>query len=51
MDLFWQTKAALNNKLVNQTDFYNNAGQNWGACGRLVVKALCYKPEGHGFEI
>jgi hypothetical protein len=22
----------------------------WGARGRVVVKALCYKPEGRGFE-
>jgi hypothetical protein len=21
-----------------------------GACGNVVVKALCYKPEGHGFD-
>jgi hypothetical protein len=23
----------------------------WGACRSIVVKALCYKPEGRGFEI
>jgi hypothetical protein len=22
-----------------------------GACGSVVVKALCYKPEGRGFDI
>jgi hypothetical protein len=21
-----------------------------GACGNVVIKALCYKPEGHGFK-
>jgi hypothetical protein len=21
-----------------------------GMCGSVVVEALCYKPEGHGFE-
>jgi hypothetical protein len=22
----------------------------FGRCGSIVVKALCYKPEGHGFD-
>jgi hypothetical protein len=25
-------------------------GPNRGACGSVVVKALCYKPEGRGFD-
>jgi hypothetical protein len=31
---------------------YNTLHTIWmmGACGSVVVKALCYKPEGHGFE-
>jgi hypothetical protein len=26
------------------------SGKEQGACGSAVVKALCYKPEGRGFE-
>jgi hypothetical protein len=28
----------------------NSIGHILGACGSVVVKALCYKPEGRGFD-
>jgi hypothetical protein len=31
-------------------DFFENIGSISGARGSIVVKALCYKPEGRGFE-
>jgi hypothetical protein len=30
--------------------FIEPAPSKCGACGRVVVKALCYKPAGHGFN-
>jgi hypothetical protein len=29
---------------------YDTCFKRWGARGSVVVKALCYKPEGRGFK-
>jgi hypothetical protein len=31
-------------------DVFDEAHCSYGACGSVVVKALCYKPEGCGFD-
>jgi hypothetical protein len=36
--------------MVNFPSFYSGTGWIGGARGSVVVKVLCYKPEGRGFE-
>jgi hypothetical protein len=31
-------------------DDYDHYDYNEGVCGSIVVKALCYKPDGRGFD-
>jgi hypothetical protein len=40
------TKSVM---VSNQIQVLHSHG-GWGACGTVVVKALCYKPWGCGFE-
>jgi hypothetical protein len=42
--------SAMNTPMIFFLEFVVVLVSRVGARGSVVVKALCYKPEGHGFE-